>query len=233
MHGLLQRVEREQPHAGANSAGERPGRGMVIEESRQHLLGGLAQPSALDLGPFLELGLAEGDSLEEGAAAESRRGLERGGAGIRRQRLEPPHVHLHRLLVEGERVVARDEHPEEQEPTTLFNIYGSTIETEHDPIFAPIEFEWDMESMRGRFAAPGLMEATFEPIRNPVTDAVHHSSLRLPEGFEFREALLNSGDYWAKTEIPMNGEKKFGYITLACYGPYGVIEEESYPQVRA
>jgi len=122
---------------------------------------------------------------------------------------------------------------EEQEPTTLFNIYGSTLETEHDPIFAPIEFEWDMESMRGRFAAPGLMEATFEPIRNPVTDAVHHSSLRLPEGFEFREALLNSGDYWAKTEIPMNGEKKFGYITLACYGPYGVIEEESYPQVRA
>ena len=31
----------------------------------------------------------------------------------------------------------------EQAPTTVFNFYGSTLERELDPIFAPIDFEWD------------------------------------------------------------------------------------------
>jgi hypothetical protein len=39
----------------------------------------------------------------------------------------------------------------EQEPTTGFAIYGSTIEHEPDPVFADIEFEWDLEGRRGRF----------------------------------------------------------------------------------
>ncbi len=34
---------------------------------------------------------------------------------------------------------------EEQEPTTGFAIYGSTIENEPEPVFANIEFEWDIE----------------------------------------------------------------------------------------
>lgn len=118
---------------------------------------------------------------------------------------------------------------EEQEPTTTFNIYGSVIDVVHDPIFATISFEWDMENLSGGFSVPGVMEAKFEPIRNPVTGAIHHAILKLKEGFDFREAILNSADYWAKGAMQMEGEKRFGYFTHACYGPYGVIEEESYP----
>ncbi len=122
---------------------------------------------------------------------------------------------------------------EEQEPTTLFNIYGATIETEYDPIFAPIEMKWDMDALTGRIAVEGVLEADIVPIRNPVTDEIHVSILRLPKGFEFREAVNTSGDYWAKPGIPMNGDNRFAYLTLATYGPYGVIEEESYPTVPA
>jgi hypothetical protein len=119
---------------------------------------------------------------------------------------------------------------EEQEPHTLFNIYGATIETEHDPIFAPIEFEWDMNNLSGRFAVTDVMAATLEPIRNPVTGAVHRSIIKLPEGFEFREAEVVSGDFWAKAALPHAYDKRFGYITYAAYGPYGMIEAESFPQ---
>jgi hypothetical protein len=67
---------------------------------------------------------------------------------------------------------------EEQEPTTVFNIYGSTIETEYEPIFAPIEFEWDMEARTGWVSVPDVLEARYEPIRNPVTGGRASSSAR-------------------------------------------------------
>ena len=47
----------------------------------------------------------------------------------------------------------------EQEPTTGFAIYGSTIENEPDPIFADFEFEWDLEGRKGRFLVSGVLEA--------------------------------------------------------------------------
>ena len=58
---------------------------------------------------------------------------------------------------------------QEQEPTTVFNIYGSTIAKELDPVFAPIEFACDIPARTGRLVVPGVMEMTIEPIRNPVT----------------------------------------------------------------
>lgn len=59
----------------------------------------------------------------------------------------------------------------EQEPTTVFNIYGSTIAQELEPIFAPIEFHSDIEKRTGGFRIDGHLELELEPIRNPVTGA--------------------------------------------------------------
>lgn len=50
----------------------------------------------------------------------------------------------------------------QQEPTTVFNIYGSTIEKEFDPIFADIEFECDLKAQTGHFRVPGVMEMNLE-----------------------------------------------------------------------
>jgi hypothetical protein len=69
---------------------------------------------------------------------------------------------------------------EEQDPTTGFNIYGATIETELDPIFTEITFEWDLAGRTGRIFVDGLCDANFEPIRNPVTGAAHRAVIDLP-----------------------------------------------------
>ncbi|MDQ5849141.1 MAG: DUF1326 domain-containing protein [Pseudomonadota bacterium] len=45
----------------------------------------------------------------------------------------------------------------EQEPTTAFNIYGSTIAKEYDPIFARLGFDCDLAKGSGRFVVPGVM----------------------------------------------------------------------------
>ena len=121
---------------------------------------------------------------------------------------------------------------EEQEPTTLFNIYGSTIEFEADPIFAAIEFDWDCEAGSGRMAVKDVLEGSLQPIRNPVTGAIHRAAIKLPQGFEFREAEMASSTFWSKGEITQNHQNCYGFLTYATYGPYGIITEKSHPQHR-
>jgi hypothetical protein len=113
---------------------------------------------------------------------------------------------------------------EEQEPTTGFNVYGSTIETEYDPIFEDIAFECDFEGRSARVAVPGLFEATLEPIKNPVTGKPHRSLIRLPEGFEFREAEMASADFTSPGPLAFEHRKRYGLVTRVAYGPYGVID---------
>lgn len=118
---------------------------------------------------------------------------------------------------------------EEQEPYTMFNIYNSTIETEYDPLFRAIEFEWDIQARKGRFAAQDVCEATFEPIRNPVTQAEHLALIKLPQGFEFREAHMASSTFWTKGPLSQDHAKRYGFLTVSAFGPHGIIEAESYP----
>lgn len=113
---------------------------------------------------------------------------------------------------------------EEQEPTTVFNIYGSTIEHEPDPIVAPIEFAFDLAAGAGRLFVEGVMDAKLEPIRNPVTGKRHRAQIRLPEGFEFREAEVVNADFTGAGVLNFAHEKRYGTLTQVAYGPYGIIE---------
>ncbi len=122
---------------------------------------------------------------------------------------------------------------EEQEPTTGFSIYASTIENEPEPIFADIDFDWDIDSATGRFAVSGVLEATLEPIKNPVTGADHRAAIRLPEGFEFREGEMASSSFWSKGELDQKHSNRYGVLTYVTYGPYGIVEEHSHPRARA
>lgn len=116
----------------------------------------------------------------------------------------------------------------EQEPTTVFNIIGSTIEKELDPVFADLEFECDFATRSGRFAVPGQMELTLEPIKNPVTGAVHPAQIVLPTGFEFHTAEVASGSFKASGELGMERSGVYAFLTQVAYGPNGLIEEKSY-----
>lgn len=122
---------------------------------------------------------------------------------------------------------------EEQEPTTGFAIYGSTIENEPDPIFADIDFEWDIDGRRGRFVVNDVLEASVEPIRNPVTGAPHFIAIHPHDGFEFREAEMASATFWSKGEIEQSHSKRFAAISYVSYGPYGIIAEDSHPKRSA
>jgi hypothetical protein len=115
---------------------------------------------------------------------------------------------------------------QEQEPTTVYNIYGATIAKELDPVFAPIEFAGDVAARTGRLVVPGVMEMTIEPIRNPVTGLPHRALIRLPEGFEFREAEVGSGTFKGEgDELGFDNRECYAALTHVAYGPYGIVED--------
>jgi hypothetical protein len=117
----------------------------------------------------------------------------------------------------------------EQEPTTGFAIYASTIVNEPDPVFADIEFEWDIKGRQGRFVVENVLEASIEPIRNPVTGKPHFIALKPHEGFEFREAEMASATFSSQGQLEQSHSGRFAAISYVTYGPHGVIADQSYP----
>jgi len=75
---------------------------------------------------------------------------------------------------------------------TVFAVFASTIETMHEPVFAPIDFEVDVTGRRGKLTVPGYVEMNGEPIRNAVTGAETRAQICLPEGFEYEVAEIGS-----------------------------------------
>lgn len=114
----------------------------------------------------------------------------------------------------------------EQEPTTVFNIYGSTVAKELDPIFGKFDFTSDFKARTGLFRVPGVVEMTLTPIKNPVTGKDHFAQIVLPSGFEFRVAEMASADFTSTgPDLGMTHRRVYGAMWHGAYGPYGVIED--------
>ena len=84
---------------------------------------------------------------------------------------------------------------------TIFNVFASTLDKVHEPVFADIQFEIDINRRRAKLSVPGYMEFRGEPILNPVTGEEHRIRIDNPDGFEFRIAEVGRG--WSKTQQPM------------------------------
>lgn len=96
---------------------------------------------------------------------------------------------------------------------TVFNVFASTLEKVHEPIFAPIEFESDIPARRGRLVVKGVTEGRGEPILNPVTGAEHRVRIDMVNGFEYKLAEIGRG--WSKITQPLQFELSDSYAQFA------------------
>ncbi len=87
---------------------------------------------------------------------------------------------------------------------THFAVFASTMDTVHPARFATIDFAADIDRRLGHLRIAGLVEASAEPIRNPVTGAEHRARMDLPGGFEFSRAECASGRARARTPIDLD-----------------------------
>jgi hypothetical protein len=96
---------------------------------------------------------------------------------------------------------------------TLFHIFSLIVTKMHDPIFAPVTFQFDKGARTARLTIPGVLETEVEPIKNPVTGAPHRVQVVMPEGFEHREGEIASANIRSSGAIKF--ETKGTHSTLA------------------
>ena len=73
---------------------------------------------------------------------------------------------------------------------TIFNVFASTLEKLHEPIFSKIDFEVDIDGRMARLVVPGVIETRGEPILNPVTGQDHRVRIDMIGGFEYMLAEI-------------------------------------------
>jgi hypothetical protein len=110
---------------------------------------------------------------------------------------------------------------------TMFAVYFSTLEKVYDPIFAPIEFEVDVEGRKGRYVVPGLVKSHGEPIKNPVTGADHRVRIDLPQGFEFEIAEIGSGTTSTQGNIKLDLKSSYGQFAHLHFNNHGVVRHRT------
>jgi hypothetical protein len=105
---------------------------------------------------------------------------------------------------------------------TVFNIFSLIVTKMLDPIFAPIQFEFDLPGRRAKVSIPGVLETENEPIRNPVTGAPHRIQITMPEGFEHHSAEVCSARIVSTGGIKFDVPKGHGSLATVVQTPEGV-----------
>ena len=112
----------------------------------------------------------------------------------------------------------------ETEPmATMWSVYTAMCSTVLEPLSAPIDFEVDIDARTARLSIPGIVESHGEPIRNPVTGAVHRARIDLPNGFEYSLAEMGSGTTKATGDIKLDFEASYGQFAQIHLSPSGPV----------
>lgn len=96
---------------------------------------------------------------------------------------------------------------------TFFQVFATTYEKVHDPVFAPIELAIDISGRRALLQVPDWIDARGEPITNPVTGEEHRARINLPRGFEYETCEVGRG--WAETSGPVNVQLRDSHAQFA------------------
>lgn len=110
-----------------------------------------------------------------------------------------------------------------QEMATMWWVFSAMSPAKEETVFAPIDFEVDVDARRGRLVVPGLIESRGEPIRNPVTGNEHRVRIDIPSGFEYRLAEIGSGRTTTKGKIQLDLKDTYGQFARIHLSHAGIV----------
>ena len=105
---------------------------------------------------------------------------------------------------------------------TLFNIFSLIVSKMHDPVFAPVQLQFDKPARTARLSIPGVLESEVEPIKNPVTGADHRIRVVMPEGFEHIEGEIASANIRSTGAIRFTTTGSHSTLAHVVQTPQGV-----------
>ena len=112
----------------------------------------------------------------------------------------------------------------ETEPgKTHWWVYRMMSSTVYPTLFAPIEFEVNIDRRTSRIAIPGVLDSTARPIRSPATGAEHRVRINLPNGIEFETAEIGSGTTTTTASIALDLKDTYGHFCVLRHSGKGVV----------
>jgi len=112
---------------------------------------------------------------------------------------------------------------ETEEMATMWAVFATMVTTVYDPVFMAIDLGIDVDERTSHISVEGLVESKGEPIRNPITGAVHRARIDLPNGFEFEIAEMGSGTSTSKGEIKLEFTDSYGQFARIDLNNQGVV----------
>lgn len=106
---------------------------------------------------------------------------------------------------------------------TVFAVFASTIENMYEPIFAPIDFEVDVEERTANLSIDGHVEMQGEPIKNPVTGDPVRARIHLPDGFEYVYADIGNGSSKSTGNVAIEQSNSYGQFAHLHLNSHGVV----------
>lgn len=111
---------------------------------------------------------------------------------------------------------------------TVFQVFATTFDTVHEPIFAPIEIAIDVEARTGSVQIENLVRVEARPIRNPVTGAEHRVRIDLPHGFEYELAEIGSGTGRAHGKVSVDVTDSYAQFAHIHLNNHGVVRHRAH-----
>jgi hypothetical protein len=129
-----------------------------------------------------------------------------------------------RALPEQREALLRIVSGQDTEPgATVFQVFSTTLEKLHEPLFRPIDFHVDVDGRRAKLVVPGITEGRGEPIVNPVTGREHRARIDLVGGFEYTRAEIGRGWTKATSPIPIELSDSYGQFARISLSQSGIV----------
>jgi hypothetical protein len=113
---------------------------------------------------------------------------------------------------------------QETDPGSLITQVFSTTLTKVLPTQQKrIELAIDYKGRSAKVHVGNLVDASAESIKNPMTGTPHVVSVKLPQGFEYREAEFLIGDSKTSGPIELNFDGTHAHIAKLHWGTHGVM----------
>ena len=106
---------------------------------------------------------------------------------------------------------------------TMFAVFASTVETMHEPQFAPMDLAIDVEGRKARIRIGDMVEVDGEPIKSPVDGKDVRALIFLPDGFEYEYADIGSASTRAAGPVPLELKSSYGQFANIHLGSHGVV----------
>lgn len=75
---------------------------------------------------------------------------------------------------------------------TIFEIFSAVCPHVREPVFVPIEFEFDIDARRGRMKAGDVIETEVETLKSIGSDEPYRILVQIPGGFEYTGSDSNA-----------------------------------------